>query len=199
MAEEVSNLILTAKKYSTSSHDKPRLNLGNFVYHKRDNVNNESNLICHENILVDGNAKRCCASITVENANFNVIKISGKKSTITLKKVVETHLHEPLTTMELLADEFTTNLKTRALNEKLPMPQIFQQEEVNIYKKAVEAGIGNEEIALNLNTFHSVKNLMYNSKAERFPTNPQVLDDIEIAENFTLAHDKSKLFFLFFP
>ena len=119
MAEEVSNLILTAKKYSTSSHDKPRLNLGNFVYHKRDNVNNESNLICHENILVDGNAKRCCASITVENANFNVIKISGKKSTITLKKVVETHLHEPLTTMELLADEFTTNLKTRALNERL--------------------------------------------------------------------------------
>ena len=33
---------------------------------------------------------------------------------------------------------------------------------------------------------------MYNSKAERFPTNPQVLDDIEIAENFTLAHDKSR-------
>ena len=45
--------------------------------------------------------------------------------------------------MELLADELTTNLKTRALNERLSMPQIFQQEEVNIFKKAVEAGIGN--------------------------------------------------------
>jgi hypothetical protein len=98
-----------------------------------------------------------------------------------------------MTTMELIADEFTTNLKSRALNERLPMPQIFQQEEVNIYKKAVEAGIGNEEIAMNLNTFHSVKNSMYNSKVEKFPTNPQVLDDIEIAENFSLAHDKSRL------
>ena len=45
------------------------------------------------------------ASITVENANFNVIKIAGKKSTLTLEKVVESHLHEPLTTMELLADD----------------------------------------------------------------------------------------------
>ena len=39
------------------------------------------------------------------------------------------------------------------------MPQIFQQEELNIYKIAVEAGIGNEEIAMNLNTFHSIKRL----------------------------------------
>ena len=31
---------------------------------------------------------------------------------------------------------------------------------------------------------------MYNSKVEKFPTNPKVIDDIEIAENFTLAHDK---------
>ena len=60
----------------------------------------------------------CGVSITVQANTMIVLKICGKKGELTADRVLESHNHNQVTQMDLLADEFMKNCKTRA-NERV--------------------------------------------------------------------------------
>jgi hypothetical protein len=167
-----------ASSFAKTSRGNVRVSLYNYTYAFKRQNKKDSLYRCSDS--------SCNASITINDHDMQVIKVSGNLVTKKISKedIAATHKHDT-SELDLLAKNFEFNLVSRAASEGIPLPRIYQQEQSKAYKIATEKGFSDQDIARTFKTFHSKKGAMDSHKADKYPINPKTLDDIVIDGDFS--------------
>ena len=147
--------------FTTSNRNELVLNYQGFQYTKKREYKHSNEWRCR--------ARPCTTTLSIGREDSSIIREPGS------------HTCSPPSLEKVVVDEVICNMKKRAREETLPIPQIYSQEIVKIR-------VANPDLATG--TFfpllHNIDSSLYRKRAQNYPKLPKLINEITIPDEWKM-------------